>query len=184
MEWELNRRTGHKRPTRSARNRLQGWISSGGWGRRRVDGTGSRRGWELLQVFFTGLQDRQFACGSRPDQAPRKFRLTGQLITFHTVQHITLEMNRESEILRRYALPLDAERVIPPVCMEQTGDQGRPQDLAHLHTGHAKTQNLSLLFGNEIALHHLGHIGPESVSVDIGQATATDQAKKHKACSQ
>ena len=184
MKWGLNRRAGHKRLTRSARSRLQGWISSGGCGCRWVDGTGSRPDGELLQLFFAGLQDRQFAWGSGLDQASGKFRLTGQLVTFNAVQEIALEMNREPEILRCNALPLDAECVIPPVCVEQTGDQGRPQHLAHLHTGHANTQNLSLLFGNEVALHHLGHIGPESVSVDTGQAAATHQAKKHKACSQ
>ena len=168
MKWGLNRRAGHKRPTRSARNGLQGWISSGGCGCRRVDGPGSRRGGELLEVFFTGLQDRQFAWSSRLDQASGKLGFAGQIVTFNAVQQIVLEMNREPEILRCNALPLDAECVIPPVSMEQTGDQGCAQHFAHLHPRHAKAQDLSLLLGNEVALHHLGHIGPECVSIHTG----------------
>jgi hypothetical protein len=114
------------------------------------------------------LKGRQFAGRPRLDQTTGELGFTGQIIALYAIQHIALEMNREPETLWCNALPLNAEGVIPSVCMKQTGHQGCAQDFAHLNARHATAEDLTLLFGDEVALDHLGHIGFECVSIDTG----------------
>ena len=65
-------------------------------------------------------------------------------------------------LLRRRALAANREVVIPAVRVEDVGQHGRAQQVAHLGATHAWLDPLRHLLGHHIALHHFHPVGSDN----------------------
>ena len=110
-------------------------------------------------------------------QGGHEFSLARQLIGLNALHHIVLKKHGDLTRLRGGALSLQGKHVIPPLCMEDTGEQRGAEHIAHNRARHACLENGQLLASNYIALHHINLVRLYSSGylAGIGHARARHQ---------
>ena len=103
-------------------------------------GLGFRRGGGLLRrhrqrrtLLGCQLKGDHFASGRGAADLRDEFALRRQIGSLDVQQLVTLEASHHATPLRLRARALDREDVVPAVGMERVGQQGRAQQIAHLH---------------------------------------------------
>ena len=112
-------------------------------------------------MFWRGLQGGDFAGAGTHAQAGNELGLCGHLIAFGAHKVLAFKGHHQLACLYVFARPLQGEHIVPAVGVEQAGDQGGAQDVAHLLAAHAGLQCLHLLARDEVALHHGNLVGLE-----------------------
>lgn len=115
-------------------------------------------GAKRLQLFRAGLQLGQRLVVAPLVQRCHKLRFGRQLVGLDACQRVAVKKHRQFALLRRLALALEGEYVVPAVGVEHAGQQRGAQHTAHLLARHARLQRLGLFPRNDIALQNVDFV--------------------------
>ena len=112
-----------------------------------------------LQLFGGGCQRWDGCALVLYLQRLDKGLLGRHIVAVEAFKSVVFEPKRQLAALRRLALALEREHLVPPLGVEDTGQERRAQNVAHLLAAHADLQHLDLLLGEHIALQDVDFVG-------------------------